>query len=153
MNWVSVGYGNGLSPIRRQAITWTNAGLLSIGPLGTNLNEIRHTKLLIYEDAFENVACQIGSHFVQGEMGLTRATGYEIEMIIKPTQTMLMRKIEEDIAKIARKTKQTWFGSILIFTITVCSCTSIPHEIDIICFCSLRGVSVELQKGTATLVW
>ena len=25
---------------RRQAIIWTNAGILSIGPLGTNLNEI-----------------------------------------------------------------------------------------------------------------
>ena len=31
---------NGLSPGRRQAIIWTNAGLLLIGPLGTNSNEI-----------------------------------------------------------------------------------------------------------------
>ena len=31
---------NGLSPIRHQAIIWTNAGLLSIGPLGTNFSEI-----------------------------------------------------------------------------------------------------------------
>ena len=31
---------NGLSPGRRQAIIWTNAGILLIGPLGTNLNEI-----------------------------------------------------------------------------------------------------------------
>ena len=31
---------NGLSPGRRQAIIWTNAAILSIGPLGTNLNEI-----------------------------------------------------------------------------------------------------------------
>ena len=33
--------GNGLSPVRRQAITRTNAGLLSVGLLGTNLSEIR----------------------------------------------------------------------------------------------------------------
>ena len=33
--------GNGLLPVRCQAITWTNAGLLSIGLLATNLNEIR----------------------------------------------------------------------------------------------------------------
>ena len=33
-------FSNGLSPIRRQAITWTNAVLLSIRPLGTNFNEI-----------------------------------------------------------------------------------------------------------------
>ena len=31
---------NGLSPDRRQAIIWTNAGILLIGPLGTNFNEI-----------------------------------------------------------------------------------------------------------------
>ena len=40
MNWVSIGSDNGLLPIRRQAIIWTNAGLLSIGPLGTNFSEI-----------------------------------------------------------------------------------------------------------------
>ena len=32
--------GNGLWPGRRQAIIWTNAGILLIGPLGTNFNEI-----------------------------------------------------------------------------------------------------------------
>ena len=31
---------NGLSPDRRQAIIWTNAGILLIGPLGTNFSEI-----------------------------------------------------------------------------------------------------------------
>ena len=31
---------NGLSPGRRQAIIWTNAGILFIGPLGTNFSEI-----------------------------------------------------------------------------------------------------------------
>ena len=31
---------NGLSPGRREAIIWTNAGILLIGPLGTNFNEI-----------------------------------------------------------------------------------------------------------------
>ena len=38
--WVSSDSGIGLSPVRRQAITWTNADLLSIGPLGTNFSEI-----------------------------------------------------------------------------------------------------------------
>ena len=37
---VSIGSDNGLSPIRRQAIAWTNAGLLSIRLLGTNISEI-----------------------------------------------------------------------------------------------------------------
>ena len=31
---------NGLSPSRRQAIIWTNTGILLIGPLGTNFSEI-----------------------------------------------------------------------------------------------------------------
>ena len=35
-----IGSVNGLSPERRQAIIWTNGGILSIGPLGTNFNEI-----------------------------------------------------------------------------------------------------------------
>ena len=35
-----IGSDNGLSPGRRQAIIWTNAGILLIGPLGTNVIEI-----------------------------------------------------------------------------------------------------------------
>ena len=35
----SIGSDNGLSPGRRQAIIWTNAGILLIGPLGTNFSE------------------------------------------------------------------------------------------------------------------
>ena len=39
-NLTTIGSDNGLSPGRRQAITWTNAGILSIGPLRTNFSEI-----------------------------------------------------------------------------------------------------------------
>ena len=35
-----IGSDNGLSPGRRQAITWTNDGILLIGPLGTNFSGI-----------------------------------------------------------------------------------------------------------------
>ena len=35
-----IGSDNGLSPDRHQAIIWTNAGLMLIGPLGTNFSEI-----------------------------------------------------------------------------------------------------------------
>ena len=35
-----IGSDNGLSPDRRQAIIWTNAGILLIEPLGTNFSEI-----------------------------------------------------------------------------------------------------------------
>ena len=36
----SIASDNGLSPGRRQAIIWMNAGILLIGPLGTNFSEI-----------------------------------------------------------------------------------------------------------------
>ena len=39
-NLTIIGSGNGLSPGRRQAITWTNVGILFIGPLGTNFGEM-----------------------------------------------------------------------------------------------------------------
>ena len=39
-NLTIIGSNNGLSPGRCQAIIWTNAGILWIGPLGTNFNEI-----------------------------------------------------------------------------------------------------------------
>ena len=39
-NLTTIGSVNCLSPGRRQAITWTNAGILLIGPLGTNFSEI-----------------------------------------------------------------------------------------------------------------
>ena len=35
-----IGSDNGLTPERHQAIIWTNAGILLIGPLGTNFSEI-----------------------------------------------------------------------------------------------------------------
>ena len=39
-NLTTIGSDNGLSPDRRQAIIWTNAGILSIERLGTNFSEI-----------------------------------------------------------------------------------------------------------------
>ena len=36
----NIGSENGLSPGQRQAIIWTNAGILLIGPLGTNFSGI-----------------------------------------------------------------------------------------------------------------
>ena len=36
----TIGSDNGLSPGRHRAIIWTNAGIMLIGPLGTNFSEI-----------------------------------------------------------------------------------------------------------------
>ena len=40
LNWVIIGSDNGSSPVRRQAIIWTNARILLIHTLGTNFSEI-----------------------------------------------------------------------------------------------------------------
>ena len=53
MNWVSIGSDNGLSPIRRQAIILTNAGLLSIGPLGTKFSQIL---IKIHKSSFTKIS-------------------------------------------------------------------------------------------------
>ena len=39
-NLTIIGSDNGLSPGRRQAVTWTNVGILLIGPIGTNFSEM-----------------------------------------------------------------------------------------------------------------
>ena len=49
---------NGLSPERRQAIIWTNAGILLIGPLGTNLNE---TSIEIHTYSFKKIHLKLSS--------------------------------------------------------------------------------------------
>ena len=51
---------NGLSPPRRQAIIWTNDGILLIGPFGTNLSD-RNSYLFIQENAFENFVCKMAA--------------------------------------------------------------------------------------------
>ena len=47
-----IGSDNGLLPGRRQAIIWTNVGILLIGPLGTNFREML-TK--IYKFSFKKM--------------------------------------------------------------------------------------------------
>ena len=47
-NLIIIGSDNGLSPCRRQAIIWTNAGILFIGPLGTTFSEILNEMLTFW---------------------------------------------------------------------------------------------------------
>ena len=47
-----IGSDNGLSPSRRQAIIWTNTGILLIGILGTNFSEI---SIEIYTFSFKKM--------------------------------------------------------------------------------------------------
>ena len=66
MNWVSIGSGNGLSPVWHQAINWTNADLFSNGPTGTNLCEIQiKIQNYLHENTFENV-CKTAAILFRG---------------------------------------------------------------------------------------
>ena len=58
VNWIIIGSGNGLSPVRRQGITGTDADLLSIGSSGTNFSEIRVKIQTFHKNAFKNVFCE-----------------------------------------------------------------------------------------------
>ena len=49
---------NGLLRGRRQAIIWTNAGILLIGPLGTNFNE---TSIEIHMFSFKKIHLKLSS--------------------------------------------------------------------------------------------
>ena len=68
-NLAIIGSDNGLSPGWRQAIIWTNAGILLTGPLETNFSEI-----LIKSHTFHSQKClwksclQNGGHFVLTSM-------------------------------------------------------------------------------------
>ena len=53
-----IGSDNGLSPDRRQAIIWTNAGILLIGPLGTNFSEI---SIEILTFSFKKIRLKVSS--------------------------------------------------------------------------------------------
>ena len=65
MNWVSIGAGNGLAPVRRQATTRTNADSVSIRLKGTTFSEIR-IGIFVHENAYEIVVCENEGHFVRG---------------------------------------------------------------------------------------
>ena len=60
-----IGSDNGLSPGRRQAIIWTNAGILLIGPLGTNFSEsVIDIHIFIPENASENIVWKMAAIFL-----------------------------------------------------------------------------------------
>ena len=78
-NLTIIGSDNGLSPGRRQAIIWANAGILLIGPLGTNLSEIL-VKIYIFSFRKCIWKCRLenGGHLVSASMC------YRIYWYIKP---------------------------------------------------------------------
>ena len=66
---IIIGSDNSLSPDRRQAIIWTNAGLLSIGPLRTYFSE-NLIKIQQFPLKKMHVKCRLrnGVHLVSASM-------------------------------------------------------------------------------------
>ena len=66
-----IGSDNGLAPARRQAIIWTNAGILLIGLLGTTFREslIKNSNSSIEENVFEKV-CEMAAILSRPHFGL-----------------------------------------------------------------------------------
>ena len=64
-----IGSDNGLPPGRRQAIIWTNAGILLNGPMGTKFSEIL---IEIYTFSLKKIHLKMssenGGHFVSASM-------------------------------------------------------------------------------------
>ena len=56
-NLTNIGSDHGLLPGRRQAIIWTNAGMLLFVPLGTHWN----SHIFIEQNTFKNVVCQVAA--------------------------------------------------------------------------------------------
>ena len=65
----NIGSDIGLSPGRRQAIIWTNAGILLIGPLRPNFNEIL-IEIQTFPFKKMHFKCRLpnGVHFVSASM-------------------------------------------------------------------------------------
>ena len=65
----AIGSDNGLSPGLRQAIMWTNVGILLIGPLGTNFSELLiEIRIFSFKKMYLKYRQEIGGHFVSASM-------------------------------------------------------------------------------------
>ena len=61
-NWVIIGSGTGLLPVRHQANTWTNDDLLWVWPLRRNFSEIiKNIKPFLTKNAFRYVVCKMSA--------------------------------------------------------------------------------------------
>ena len=64
-----IGSDNGLSPDRRRVIIWTNAGIMLIGILGTNFNEIvSEIQTFFSRKCILKCCLANGGHFVSASM-------------------------------------------------------------------------------------
>ena len=83
-----IGSDNGLSPGRRQAIIWINSGMLFIGSLGINFNEIliKNLYILFQENPFENIVWKMASILSRSQcVNMYRRYGSNLQIFCFPT--------------------------------------------------------------------
>ena len=96
-NLIIIGSDNGLSPCRRQAIIWTNAGILLIGSLGTTFSEILNEMLTFW---FIKMRLKVSSAkwrpfclglnvLTQGSLLFLLSNGYQLKWPTLPKWTNL----------------------------------------------------------------
>ena len=72
-----IGSDNGLSPDWRQAIIWTNAWIMLIGPLGTNFSEILiEIQIILFQ------RCIWKCHLENGGLNVLITSGYHYKMMV-----------------------------------------------------------------------
>ena len=82
VNYVNIGPANGLSPVRCQTINWTNADLLLIGTLRTNLNEIlkENMKIFMKEKSIWKYPQQNVCYFFSASVCYRASDSYELKL-------------------------------------------------------------------------
>ena len=108
-----IGSDNGLAPARRQATIWTNAGILFIGPLGTNFSEIL---IAIETFSFKKMHLKISSAkwrpFCLGLNVLKLVSGHPSSLKIIKTETYTAFKFK--FFGVSRSNQFSWHENIII---------------------------------------
>ena len=114
-NLTIIGSDNGLSPGRRQAIIWTNAGILLIGPLGTNFSEIL---IEILTFSFKKMRLKVSSAkrrpFCLGLNVLTLKWHRKMNFFLKDAKAYLFQSISWLLVALWHKEpghQQPWYSS------------------------------------------
>ena len=118
-----IGSDNGLSPDRRQAIIWTNYGILLIGPLGTNFSEI---SIGIQTFSFKKIYLKMSSgKWRPSCLGLNVLMEYDFDNRVETSSNQLttnilkfqrwrLRRPISEIRMILLMGAKTWMTSLII---------------------------------------
>ena len=110
-----IGSFNGLSPSRRQAIIWTNAEILSIGPLKTYHSEIFIDIQILYfiqENAFENVVSKMAAFFLGLNVLTVVVNAFHVkgtEAVIHWCNDKMADTLQTTISNLSYRTKILFF--------------------------------------------